>query len=162
PTGRSASQRRRRYAAAARPRAPVASRCGCRLRSWEAPGGRLSREYASVSVCLYGETSGARARGTVPLGHQYSLRRNAASRGARTRHMTHPTERFSDRAEHYRRHRPGYPAAAIEMLGRQCGLTSSAVVADVGSGTGILSEQLLERGARVIGIEPNDAMRAAA
>jgi len=76
--------------------------------------------------------------------------------------MTRPTERFSDRAEHYRRYRPGYPAAAIEMLGRQCGLTSSAVVADVGSGTGILSEQLLERGARVIGIEPNDAMRAAA
>lgn len=35
-------------------------------------------------------------------------------------------------------------------------------MADVGSGTGILSEQLLDRGAEVIGIEPNDAMRAAA
>ena len=76
--------------------------------------------------------------------------------------MTRPTERFSGLAEHYRRYRPGYPPAAIDVLARQCGLTSSAVVADVGSGTGILSEQLLERGARVIGIEPNDAMRAAA
>jgi SAM-dependent methyltransferase len=76
--------------------------------------------------------------------------------------MTRSTERFSDRAEHYRRYRPGYPAPAIDVLARQCGLTASAVVADVGSGTGILSEQLLERGARVIGIEPNDAMRAAA
>jgi len=76
--------------------------------------------------------------------------------------MTRPTERFSGRAEHYRRYRPGYPRAAIDALARQCGLTAGAVVADVGSGTGILSEQLLERGARVIGIEPNDAMRAAA
>ena len=76
--------------------------------------------------------------------------------------MTHPTERFSARADHYRRYRPGYPPAAIDLLAGQCGLASGAVVADVGSGTGILSEQLLERGARVIGIEPNDAMRAAA
>jgi SAM-dependent methyltransferase len=73
-----------------------------------------------------------------------------------------PTERFSERAEHYRRYRPGYPAAAIDLLATHCGLAAGAVVADVGSGTGILSEQLLERGAEVIGIEPNDAMRTAA
>src|SRR6516225_5397289 len=76
--------------------------------------------------------------------------------------MMRSTERFSSRAEHYRRYRPGYPPAAIDVLAARCGLTYGAVVADVGSGTGILSEQLLERGARVIGIEPNDAMRAAA
>jgi SAM-dependent methyltransferase len=76
--------------------------------------------------------------------------------------MTRATERFSGRAENYRRYRPGYPPAAIEVLAAHCGLTAGAVVADVGSGTGILSEQLLERGARVIGIEPNDAMREAA
>lgn len=73
-----------------------------------------------------------------------------------------PTERFSDRAEHYRRYRPGYPSAAIDLLATQCGLAAGAVVADIGSGTGILSEQLLERGAEVFGIEPNDAMRTAA
>jgi SAM-dependent methyltransferase len=76
--------------------------------------------------------------------------------------MMRPTERFSGLAENYRRYRPGYPPAAIDLLEAQCGLNAAAVVADVGSGTGILSEQLLERGARVIGIEPNDAMRAAA
>jgi SAM-dependent methyltransferase len=76
--------------------------------------------------------------------------------------MSRPTERFSSRAENYRRYRPGYPTAAIDLLAAQCGLTAGAVVADVGSGTGILSAQLLERGARVLGIEPNDAMRAAA
>jgi ubiquinone/menaquinone biosynthesis C-methylase UbiE len=73
-----------------------------------------------------------------------------------------PTERFSARAEHYRRYRPSYPPAAIDLLAAQCGLTAGSAVADVGSGTGILSEQLLERGAQVIGIEPNDAMRSAA
>ncbi|HWX69810.1 MAG TPA: methyltransferase domain-containing protein [Steroidobacteraceae bacterium] len=76
--------------------------------------------------------------------------------------MSRPTERFSARVESYRRYRPGYPAGAIALLAAQCGLTAGAVVADVGSGTGILSGQLLERGALVLGIEPNDAMRAAA
>jgi len=76
--------------------------------------------------------------------------------------MTRPTERFSARADHYRRYRPGYPSAAIELLAARCGLGPGTVVADVGSGTGILTEQLLERGAQVIGIEPNDAMRKAA
>jgi SAM-dependent methyltransferase len=73
-----------------------------------------------------------------------------------------PTERFSDRADHYQRYRPGYPPAAIDLLATECGLAAGAVAADVGSGTGILSEQLLARGAAVIGIEPNDAMRAVA
>jgi len=76
--------------------------------------------------------------------------------------MTRPTERFSGCAENYQRYRPGYPPAAIDLLAERCGLNAAAVVADIGSGTGILSEQLLGRGARVIGIEPNDAMRAAA
>jgi len=82
-----------------------------------------------------------------------------AAQGGR---LSRPTERFSARAENYRRYRPGYPAAAMDLLATHCGLAADAVVVDVGSGTGILSAQLLERGARVIGIEPNDAMRAAA
>jgi SAM-dependent methyltransferase len=76
--------------------------------------------------------------------------------------MSRATERFSTRADHYRRYRPGYPAAALDLLVTHCGLAAGAVVADVGSGTGILSEALLERGARVIGIEPNEPMRRAA
>ena len=76
--------------------------------------------------------------------------------------VTRPTERFSARADHYRRYRPSYPSAALDLLAARCGLRAGTVVADVGSGTGILSEQLLERGAQVIGIEPNDAMRKAA
>jgi SAM-dependent methyltransferase len=76
--------------------------------------------------------------------------------------MTRPTERFSTRVANYARYRPSYPQAAIELLSARCGLSPTAVVADLGSGTGILSERLLASGAQVIGVEPNDGMRAAA
>jgi len=73
-----------------------------------------------------------------------------------------PTERFSSRVEDYVRSRPSYPSAAIDLLATRCGLSPAAVVADIGSGTGILTELLLASGAQVIAVEPNDAMRAAA
>ncbi len=41
------------------------------------------------------------------------------------------------------------------------GLTIEAVVADVGSGTGMLSRLFLENGNRVVGVEPNAEMRLA-
>lgn len=73
-----------------------------------------------------------------------------------------PTERFSSRADNYARFRPGYPGAALALLEARCRLRPGAVVADLGSGTGILTALLLARGAQVLAIEPNDAMRAAA
>lgn len=74
----------------------------------------------------------------------------------------HPTRRFSNRVEHYARYRPGYPTELIGLLEREVGLTSSSVLADVGSGTGILSELFVRDGNVVYGIEPNEPMRAAA
>jgi SAM-dependent methyltransferase len=76
--------------------------------------------------------------------------------------MTGPTERFSSRAGDYARYRPSYPAAAIDLLAARCGLTGSAAVADLGSGTGLLTQLLLARGAQVFAVEPNAAMREAA
>jgi len=73
-----------------------------------------------------------------------------------------PTERFSSRAGDYARYRPTYPPGAIQLLRERCGLRSGAVVADLGSGTGILTELLLETGAEVFAVEPNAPMRAAA
>jgi len=73
-----------------------------------------------------------------------------------------PKERFSDRVDAYVRFRPGYPAELLDLLSRECGLGPSTVVADLGSGTGILTRLLLSSGARVLGVEPNAAMRAAA
>jgi len=49
----------------------------------------------------------------------------------------------------------------MQSLAEECGLTSSSVVADVGSGTGLLSKLLLESGCEVFGVEPNPEMRAA-
>lgn len=76
--------------------------------------------------------------------------------------MSGPTERFSSRADNYARYRPGYPPGAIELLRARCGLAPGAAVADLGSGTGILTELLLRSGAEVFAVEPNGPMRAAA
>jgi len=72
-----------------------------------------------------------------------------------------PTERFSSRVEDYMRYRPSYPSEAIAFLERECGLTSQSRVADIGSGTGLLSELFLRFGCEVYGVEPNPEMRAA-
>jgi len=70
------------------------------------------------------------------------------------------SDRFLGRVEAYAKYRPGYPAAAIDLLAARCGLAPGIDAVDLGSGTGILSALLLERGARVCGIEPNREMRA--
>jgi SAM-dependent methyltransferase len=72
-----------------------------------------------------------------------------------------PTERFSSRVEDYLRYRPSYPAEVIAFLERECGLAAQSRVADIGSGTGLLSELFLRFGCRVDGVEPNPEMRAA-
>jgi SAM-dependent methyltransferase len=69
------------------------------------------------------------------------------------------SDRFLGRVEAYARYRPSYPAAAVDLLVNRCGLRPGADVVDLGSGTGILSALLLQRGARVFGIEPNEEMR---
>jgi SAM-dependent methyltransferase len=75
--------------------------------------------------------------------------------------VSDPTQRFTGRVESYARYRPSYPRAVLDLLAAECGLTSASTVADVGSGTGILSELFLENGNRVFGVEPNEEMRAA-
>ncbi|MBP6015499.1 MAG: class I SAM-dependent methyltransferase [Candidatus Promineofilum sp.] len=73
-----------------------------------------------------------------------------------------PTKRFTDRADDYARYRPGYPAAVLECLRDEGGLSPHDVVADIGSGTGILTEMFLANGNFVYAVEPNEAMRQAA
>jgi SAM-dependent methyltransferase len=72
-----------------------------------------------------------------------------------------PTQRFSSRVENYVRFRPGYPPDVLELLRNECSLTPESIIADIGSGTGILTRIFLENGNRVFGVEPNDAMRQA-
>jgi ubiquinone/menaquinone biosynthesis C-methylase UbiE len=73
-----------------------------------------------------------------------------------------PTKRFTDRVQDYLRFRPSYPENVIEILQTGGMLSPGAIVADIGSGTGILSELFLRHGYRVLAVEPNDAMRSAA
>ncbi len=73
-----------------------------------------------------------------------------------------PTGRFTDLADRYQQYRPGYPAAAIDLILIRCGLGPDSLLADVGCGTGISSRLVAARGIPVIGIEPNAAMRARA
>jgi hypothetical protein len=67
------------------------------------------------------------------------------------------TQRFSDRVENYAKFRPNYPDALIRFMQQR--LPAPAVIADIGSGTGILSAQLLGAGYTVFGVEPNEPMR---
>jgi SAM-dependent methyltransferase len=75
--------------------------------------------------------------------------------------MKNPTERFSNRVDNYVKYRPGYPREIVELLEEECGLSASSVIADVGSGTGLLSQLFLKNGNTVYGVEPNREMREA-
>jgi SAM-dependent methyltransferase len=76
--------------------------------------------------------------------------------------MSDPVNRFSNRVENYARYRPGYPKELLEILRANCELSKTSTIADVGSGTGILSELFLRNGNPVFAVEPNAAMRKSA
>jgi SAM-dependent methyltransferase len=66
---------------------------------------------------------------------------------------------FGRSADAYERGRPDYPDAAIDWLWDRLELTGGSHALDVGAGTGKLTSPLVERGARVIAVEPVGAMR---
>ncbi|MGA8939769.1 MAG: class I SAM-dependent methyltransferase [Acidobacteriaceae bacterium] len=69
-------------------------------------------------------------------------------------------ERFTGRAETYNRYRLRYPAALIlDRLKTWCNLQPDWPIADIGAGTGMLSEVFLPNRNPVIAIEPNEEMR---
>ena len=70
-------------------------------------------------------------------------------------------QRFSTRVADYIRYRPSYPSELLDLLRSECALRSGHVIADIGSGTGFLSELFLKNGNRVYGVEPNREMRQA-
>jgi 2-polyprenyl-3-methyl-5-hydroxy-6-metoxy-1,4-benzoquinol methylase len=69
---------------------------------------------------------------------------------------------FSAKVSDYVASRPDYPAGLFDALRAECHLQAGAVIADIGAGTGLLTQGLLERGYAVTAVEPSDSMRAAA
>jgi SAM-dependent methyltransferase len=75
--------------------------------------------------------------------------------------FTNAKNRFSNRAADYLRYRPHYPEGVLDFLRAQTHLSAAHTIADIGSGTGFLSELFLKNGNQVFGVEPNQEMREA-
>ena len=76
--------------------------------------------------------------------------------------MTDTIKRFSNRVKNYVKYRPSYPNEMFDVFAGEMNWTTESIVADIGSGTGLSAKPFLERGNRVIGVEPNPEMRRAA
>jgi SAM-dependent methyltransferase len=75
--------------------------------------------------------------------------------------LQHPESRsFELVADLYERARPEYPKEAVAWVASTLGLGTESTIVDLGAGTGKLTRALLAVGARVIAVEPGDAMRA--
>lgn len=73
-----------------------------------------------------------------------------------------PTQRFSARVDYYLRSRPRYPQSLLDFCRTELNLRPEHIIADIGAGTGFLSELFLNNRNEVFAVEPNDAMRLAA
>lgn len=68
-------------------------------------------------------------------------------------------KKFDGRAESYTHGRTGYSEKLIDCIYCKYGISQASVIADVGSGTGKFSKQLIERRSTVYCVEPSDDMR---
>ena len=66
---------------------------------------------------------------------------------------------FSAGADAYERGRPDFPAEAVAFLAETLDLRPGRTLLDLGAGTGKLTRMLVPTGARVLGLEPVEAMR---
>ncbi|WP_243310774.1 class I SAM-dependent methyltransferase [Fundidesulfovibrio agrisoli] len=68
-------------------------------------------------------------------------------------------DRFLGLGQVYDAHRPAMPVAVADLLCRYTRVKRPALVADLGSGTGLSSRVWIGRADRIVGIEPNPDMR---
>ncbi|MFW9930941.1 MAG: class I SAM-dependent methyltransferase [Candidatus Thorarchaeota archaeon] len=72
------------------------------------------------------------------------------------------TKRFSNRVRNYSLYRPTYPTKVIDILNEEIKFDTKKKVADIGSGTGILTKIFLDNRNFVYAVEPNHEMRSEA
>ena len=72
------------------------------------------------------------------------------------------TKKFSGKADVYQQARSSYAPEMLAFIAKTWQIGEGSLVADIGSGTGILTRQLLGLGAQVYAVEPNADMRAKA
>jgi ubiquinone/menaquinone biosynthesis C-methylase UbiE len=71
-----------------------------------------------------------------------------------------PPDAFGNSAREYELGRPQWPEELIDRVVADLDLGADSTVLDLGAGTGKLTRSLVLRFARVIAVEPDDAMRA--
>lgn len=64
---------------------------------------------------------------------------------------------FNNKAKDYAKGRPTYPVEILDKL-KELGVTENSTIADIGAGTGLLTNMLGELGCKVVAIEPNVEM----
>ena len=69
------------------------------------------------------------------------------------------TKRFDGKGEVYAKGRPRYANGLFTYMRDTLHITAGSVLADIGSGTGIFTQQLLNFGCKVFAVEPNRDMR---
>jgi SAM-dependent methyltransferase len=72
------------------------------------------------------------------------------------------SERFAAQALDYDRYRPRYPDSVFDDIIESAGLTLGDGVVEIGAGTGIATEPLVDRGLDVTAIEPSATLAAVA
>jgi len=71
-------------------------------------------------------------------------------------------KKFDQKATIYSKFRPDYPDALINDMISDHNLNHHSIIADIGSGTGILTKKLLDSHFKVFAVEPNAKMREVA
>ena len=72
--------------------------------------------------------------------------------------MDNNVDKFTGKAKIYNKYRSSYPKQCIDDILANCQLNKDLTIADIGAGTGKLTELFLRRGIKVIAVEPNQDM----
>ena len=72
--------------------------------------------------------------------------------------MDNNVDKFTGKAKIYNKYRSSYPVQCIDDIIASNPLNKNMIIADIGAGTGKLTELFLKRGIKVIAVEPNHDM----